>query len=176
MPLTYTTPLDVVTDELITAARMNAQIMANIRNLINPPTCRVYRSTNQSITTATSTAITFNSERFDTDAMHDVVTNTDRITINTAGLYVISGNVTFDTSATGIRELTIELNGTTAIARLSVGNRSDNYNIASVTCAYKLAATDFVKLVVYQTSGGALNVLSQANFSPEFSAVWVGLG
>jgi hypothetical protein len=50
--------------------------------------CRVYNSGNQTISNATWTDLTFDSELYDTDTMHDTSSNTNRITFTTAGVYV----------------------------------------------------------------------------------------
>lgn len=133
---------------------------------------RVYNSANESITNATLTALTFNSERFDNGGMHSTVTNTDRLTAQTAGYYLITGNVSFATSGTGDRYLYICLNGTATIIALQGGIPSGAAGqlVLNVSTVYHLAANDYVLLVVFQTSGGDLNVESSANYSPEFSA------
>lgn len=50
---------------------------------------KIYKSAGQSISSATNTDITFDLEEFDTDAYHDTVTNTHRLTVPSAGLYQI---------------------------------------------------------------------------------------
>src|SRR4029077_20051578 len=80
----------------------------------NMPAARVFHSANQSITTATETTLAFDSERFDTDTIHDTVTNNSRLTCKHAGVYVIGAHVQFDSGAAGgARYVSIMLNGTT---------------------------------------------------------------
>lgn len=142
----------------------------------SPPACRVFNSASISIAHNTTTALTFDSERFDTDAMHSTASLTGRITFNTAGLYLVTGHVGWATSASTATRLTsIRLNGSTTITEALHDNV--NQGVAqSVTTLYKFAVNDYVELVVYQFTGGALNVSAVANWTPEFSAVWVGLG
>ncbi len=137
------------------------------------PYARVYNSAAISLTTATSTALTFNSERNDTDSIHDTTTNTNRLTCNTAGRYVIAGTVEFGGNATGLRLIIIRINGTTEIARQFLAANAGTQSM-SVSTLYTLAVTDYVELVAYQSSGGALNVNAAANYSPEFSMAKVG--
>lgn len=140
------------------------------------PMCRVYNSANISIPNATATDLTFDSERFDTDSMHSTVSNTNRITFNKAGKYLVGCNVVWDAGAGVTRQVRIMLNGTTRIAYdlqdVSVAN-----NHAHVLCTfYEFAVGDYITCSVYQGSGGALNVLGGvgiANASPEFWAVLV---
>jgi hypothetical protein len=48
----------------------------------------VIKGTSQPIDTGVYTALTFDTETFDTDNMHDNTTNPTRLTVNTAGLYI----------------------------------------------------------------------------------------
>lgn len=57
--------------------------------------CRVRRTTDQSLTLDTLTAILFDTEDFDTDTMHSTVSNTDRITASTAGYYAVGAYVSW---------------------------------------------------------------------------------
>lgn len=138
------------------------------------PTCRVYRTTDQSIPNNTQTAITFDAERHDTDGLHSTVSNTGRVTITTAGVYQLTGSAHFAGNATGYRELAIRLNGATLITRARELSPTAAVGAAlNVSTAYNLGAGDYVEMTVHQTSGGALNVLTLSNDSPEFSASWI---
>ena len=46
--------------------------------------------------------------------------------------------------------------------------------VLNVATIQAMAAAGYVTLQVWQTSGGALNVLSTGNYSPEFMAHWMG--
>lgn len=172
------TPKTWAQGEYPTAAQFNTNIRDASGFLFNPPACRVYN--NAAINIATSgvaQALTFNTERYDTDSMHDVAVNTGRITFNTAGLYLVFATVEFAANATGFRQAYIRLNGVTPI--LVQTNQAPPATIGSqlnVAGVYKFAAADYVECIVQQGSGGALNVTSSANFSPEFGATWVGRG
>jgi hypothetical protein len=39
---------------------------------------------------------------------------------------------------------------------------------------YSLSVSDYLEAVVYQNSGGALNVNSAGNYSPEFGMTYLG--
>lgn len=128
---------------------------------------RVRRSTNQTIANATMTAVSFDTERWDTDAIWDSSQPT-RLTCKTAGVYVITGHVRWDNNTGGTYRLaTIRLNGTTEIAR-QTGVLSA-YGEASVSTVYKLAVNDYVELCVYQDSGGDRTLETQEAWSPEFA-------
>ena len=54
--------------------------------------CKVFFSVNQSIPNgAVPTVVTFDQEEYDTDNMHAPIPNPSRITINTAGKYLLQG-------------------------------------------------------------------------------------
>lgn len=173
----YSAPTTVTTGQLVTASLMNTDWGGNITFLANPPSCRVFN--NAVINLATSgvgVALTFNSERWDTDTIHDTVTNTDRLTCKTAGLYAIYASVEFAVNATGNRQVFIELNGATAIAAHSQLATSTIGTQITVKTIYKLAVNDYVRCIARQDSTAALNVSAFGNYSPEFGMTWVGLG
>ena len=137
---------------------------------------RVYRSTTQSITSGTPTAIGFANERFDTDAFHDTVTNNTRLTVPSgkAGKYLIGFTGEFVSNGNQERAAWIKLNGTTDIA----GHRDQTSTAGSapwewcINTIYDLAVGDYVEAIAYQNSGVSLNVDTQGNRSPEF---WIAL-
>jgi hypothetical protein len=136
--------------------------------------CRVY---NSAAFTHNSTGnwleVTFDSERFDPNAMHDTSTNTTRITAVNAGYYLIGGSVTWTANATGRRIIRILYNNTTQIAGQEGDPTTNTALQMSVATFYQLAATDYVEFGVYQNSGGNLNVNATGNTSPEFWVVKV---
>lgn len=146
----------------------------------NPkPMCRVYHNTSQSVATATWTSLAFNSERYDVGTMHSTSTNTSRITIPSGGdgVYSIGGSMQFaNGSSTGVRVAGILLNGATYLQTNGFNSVTSDATSVVVQCDYKLAAGDYIQLQAYQTSGGLLNVFSNANYSPEFWCHWVGVG
>lgn len=137
------------------------------------PACRVYNNAAISIPNNTVTALTFNSERWDTDDFHSTVTNTSRLTVPVAGLYYIHGHIQIAAGA-NVASVQIRLNGATYITRHSDPQSSTAAREMSVSTCYSLAASDYVELVVFQNSGGALNVNAVGNHSPEFGMTYLG--
>lgn len=135
---------------------------------------RVYHNAAQSIPDAATTALNFNSERFDTDVIHDTSTNNERLTCKTAGVYLISASVGFVSNATGFRALILRLNGTTFIALDERPTVNGNALRLTITTVYQLAVNDYVEALAYQTSGGALNTDQGGNYSPEFMLARLG--
>lgn len=172
--MTYNTVPDKATGDIFTEAMWDDSIKTNINNMIVPPACRVYKSSAQSIGTSSFATITFDQERFDTDGMHSTSSNTDRITIQTPGIYLVTGMVGFDSNAAGLRSAGIFMNGSTYLAAIDVpANSVGGCNLALSTI-YEFAAGDYVTLRVWQNSGGALNVLAASASSPELAAIWLG--
>lgn len=141
------------------------------------PACRVYNSANISHTTSgTAQALTFDSERFDRLAMHSTSSNTSRITIPTGwgGIYQIGASVAFTANATGYRQISIKVNGSTDIVFQNAPTTGSaiNHRLSAQTIYY-LNAGDYIEVYANQTSGGALNILAQGNHTPEFYAQWI---
>lgn len=136
------------------------QIRTNQEFFVDPPACSIYNSTTQSIATgATGTALNANSEYYDNDSMHSTVSNTSRITIQTAGRYLFIATVQFAANATGNRRLAFVVNGTTTHeSQLIAATTSANSVVLTAPRSLVLAASDYVEVVVWQTSGGNLNV------------------
>ena len=146
-----------------------ADLFTRVGSLETPAQARVYNDANISITTSgTPQALTFNSERYDTANFHDTSSNTSRLTVPTAGLYHIGGAIVWAASATGFRQLTIRLNGTTAIAQELEDIDSSVTHSMTVSTDYPLAANEYVELVVAQTAASPHNVIAAGNTSPEF--------
>jgi hypothetical protein len=171
----YTSIPTVASGNVIDPAWGNL-VDTNLDFLANPPSCRVTKAALQTITTATATAILFDTERYDTDGMHSTSSNTSRITFTTAGLYTVGGNIRWQASSTGTREIYIRLNGTTAIGYALTDIDSIIQQIQQVTTIYKFAAADYVELMVQHSNGADLNVEKANNYSPDFWATWIGIG
>lgn len=142
------------------------------------PAARVTHSVAQTVSTGGSgLALAFDTERFDTDTIHDTATQNTRLTATTAGVYLITGHIEVDAHATGQRLLGIRLNGTTFIARqVSLSNSGTSVCRLSIATIYKLAATNYVELLIFQDSGVDRTVNVTAQISPEFGMSWLGDG
>lgn len=140
------------------------------------PAARVYNDAAIDPAPGHWVTLTFNRERFDTDAMHSTSTNTGRLTVPPGGdgLYLIGGNIELNSSGgTGSSDkgLRILLNGTTVIAQVWNAMLSTGPDTSlAVSTLYALSATDFVELRVY--TEGDVDVNASGNYSPEFWAIW----
>ena len=159
----------------ITASGIN--VHTTVPAVFGDLSARVRNSAAISLTSGTAAALTFNSERFDTDTIHSTSSNTERLTATTAGKYQVTGHVEFAAGATsnGHWRLELRLNGTTVIASQD-GRFHDDIALttrATITTYYEFAATDYVELRVTQTGRDTLNVTAAGNYSPEFEMVKV---
>lgn len=139
--------------------------------LVDPPACSVFNSTTQSLTNNVVTVLTANSENYDNDAMHSTMSQTSRITAQTAGRYDLGTTVRFaGGSDTAGRLVDFLVNGTTVIDVMQVAGLNDAAatTVLSGGGSVVLAAGDFVEVRARQRSGGALNVTLT-----DFKATWI---
>ena len=163
---TVPTPLDWVanTGVFVTAALLQAGVRDPLAFLADQPRCQAYQNTPQSITTATNTSLTWDTEDYDNDGMHSLVSNTSRFTAVTAGRYVVSAQAAFTANATGIREIRILKNGTTTP---NGGRATQPANSAAITTTVQISnylipmiVGDYIEIQVNQTSGAALSMVA----------------
>ena len=120
--------------------------------------CAAFASANQIISNSTVTTLTFNSEKFDTNAFHDNVTNTGRFTIpaNYGGYYVCTLLFAFEANSTGFRRTEIWKNGSKIYQTDGNGNNNGSTDTKPITAIVNLVATDYIEFRVVQNSGGNL--------------------
>lgn len=138
------------------------------------PAARVYHDASQSIANNTETVLAFNSERFDTDTMHNNSTNNSRLTCKTAGKYIITAGIDWQEVVGGDRQVIIRLNGTTILAADRRPASSGGKCNQTITTVYDLAVNDYIEIIARHTQGDSLSVISGSNYSPEFSMVLEG--
>jgi hypothetical protein len=121
---------------------------------------RAYNDGAQSIPNNTSTAVTFNSNVFDTSSIHSTSSNTSRLTMPTAGYWQFSYKISFNSSnTTGSRIAFIRKNGSDVIGAAVFAIPSATVATSCVnTFMQNAAASDFFEVFVFQNSGGAVTV------------------
>ena len=124
--------------------------------------CAIFGTGTQTITNNTQTAITWNSENFDTDGFHSTSTNTSRITIpaGKAGKYLISGLIEVSNTTTGNWQLSIYKNG--SINRGFTLDSDDSYPSVQLSHVLDLIATDYVEIFIWQNSGTSQTIYLDA--------------
>ena len=117
--------------------------------------CKITKSASQSIPNATLTAITWNQESYDTDGMHDTVTNNTRVTFNTTGKYSVLAQAEWEIAGGVFRFLEIMKNGSGGIARVRYGAEGASENIVPYVGEFQVG--DYIELCVYQDAGGNID-------------------
>lgn len=129
--------------------------------------CQVRLGSTHSIPDTSQTILTFDTEEFDTDTMHDDVTNNSRITIVTDGLYLFTFTGFWAANSTGRRNVGLYLGGSSLMA---FDERTPNASPATTTmlivAPIACTAGNYFEIKALQTSGGALN-LSSARFTAQ---------
>ena len=126
----------------------------------------VLTDTNVVIATNTDTAITFSTEEIDVGGWHSTSTNTSRVTVNDAGVYLFIANVVNIDAAVRLL-LNIRKNGTTAIASTDTNNSGALPDDASCSVHDVAAAGDYYEMTVYHSSGGDRDA-DRITFSAQF--------
>jgi hypothetical protein len=139
---------------------------------------RVYNSANISVANNSWQALTFDTERWDTDTIHSTTTNTGRLTCFTAGTYIIIGHASFAANVAGNRGLRFVADISDATVylhtQLGLGAFAAHNTVGGISTLAQLSVDDYVTFEAYQNSGAALNVLASAQVSPEFMMMRLG--
>jgi hypothetical protein len=174
------TPSNIVLTGVNAAGTAATHVRSDHGHAYNPPACRVRHSANQNLTTGVELVVAFNTERYDTDNMHDTVTNNSRITFNTAGLYQVSAAVRIQFNAAGYRQFRVRVNGGAQFFMLTLQDPELGSQplCFSNSQPWKFAAADYIELMVLQTSGVTPLTLDADpnNGMSEFAATWIGVG
>lgn len=170
-------PLPSITaGENPTAAKLN-QWSSAIDFWSNPPQASIYQTTTStSFTTGTWGLVGFDAEIFDIvqagdSPMHDTATQNSRLYFRTAGKYVVSGQLTFVTNATGSRSVDLRMNaagsssGGTSLVLQSVAALASATTVLVPEVTYAFAAGDYVELFGLQTSGGTISSQTGQRYS-----------
>lgn len=134
------------------------QVRDDLEFFADPPQASVYNSAAQSVSNATTTTMTANSENYDNDTMHSTASNTSRIVAQTAGRFEGFANVEFAADSDGYRRVSFLVNGTTSVGGQTVAAAPTVSTRLSATRTFVLAASDYVEVQVAHTAGGALDV------------------
>jgi len=170
MAKTYNTIGTFTAGQVLTAAEMN-ELGENSNNFRVPPMCRVKQTSGASIGDASGTILSFDAEDFDTDGMHDNATNNSRITINTAGVYLVIASVRYTAGVSDDTRISIFKNG----GSVGIDERGPNNTRSGqqVMGYYDLAVADYLEAQVYQNNSAntARTIDTPYTF---LSAAWIG--
>lgn len=179
MAKTYNTIPTVNTGDVYQAASHN-NIVTNVNNYRVPPMCMIYKTAAQSIANNTGTIISWDAEYLDTDSMWS---SGATISCTTAGIYLTTVAVQWQTNTAGIRRANLQKNitGTTydTAKRVWEWNSGPMGTVGwgglSYSALVSMAANDTLAVGVVQNSGVALNINGDAtSLEVTFSMLWVG--
>lgn len=146
-----------------------------LNDCFNPPCARVrWAGVPQVIPTGASTALTFDTETWDVGSCHDNAVNNTRITCPAAGagLWIFEGGAEIAAAAAGRRELSLRINNALFIASIRVPPTAGDTTRLAISSEYRMAAGDYVELVIFQNSGAGLAITVADAYSPYLSARW----
>lgn len=129
----------------------------------------VYHNTTQSIGSGFATAIVFNSEYSDSQGWHSTSSNTDRITVGSAGYYMASCYVYYTTgggSGTYLDEIALWRDGSPIMYDRRYQEVSAYSKIFSITFPIiSASASSYFQIVLTQASGQSATVAANSMFS-----------
>ncbi len=164
-------PLPVDSQEPLTLAYYTANIAPHLYN----EGARARHSVAQAIPHNVQTTLALNSEDFDTDSIHDNAVNNSRLTCNTAGVYIITTQIQWETAAAGRRWLFLRLNGITNLGRSQVSPVASLETTQELATIARLAVTDYVEMQVTQNTGIPLNINGGALNTPILAMGRIGI-
>lgn len=135
---------------------------------------RVKNSSSQTVLNASDKALTFDTEEFDLQDMHNNTVNSSRLTAKATGLYLIIGNAIYESNTSGVRTWRLKVNNTQFIAgSVLPASTTSNATEITITSIYRLEQGDYVELIARQDSGSTLNIINSATFGATFAMVKV---
>ena len=144
------------------------------------PYCLVRNTGATSISNATETVLSWDTDVQDPDTAHDPSSNPSRITPGVAGQYICFCSGSWANNATGVRTLFFRRNGSGSdrawghIMNATDGDSTIFSNFSGETLTAN-GSSDYFEVVVAQSSGGSLDFATDSNAqSPFFGVIWVG--
>ena len=163
-------------EKSVTTAKL-ADKSVTTSKLASGPAARVASTATTAVPTgAAFVALPFNLETFDVSGMHNPTTNTSRLTIATAGLYMVGASVMWAASPKH-PEVSLRVTSGATVRMAARVSQAGEAVVAdqSVSTLVYLKAGDYVEVVVRQTGAASVNVLAQTALDkPAFWATWVG--
>lgn len=117
------------------------------------------------ITHDTWTVVAYDEEAYDTDGMHSTSVENTKITVPSAGKYLVMGLAYFDNDdeTDGIREIAFRVNGDATNYGRSTSSGLYDLSTESIV-ELSLAASDYIEMYVYQNSGNSLPLMASDTF------------
>jgi hypothetical protein len=139
------------------------------------PQARAGRATAYSVPNSGVPNVPLDTETFDTTDMHSTTVQPHCIKPTLAGVYSITATVRWQANNTASRFSAISIDGAWAASSWVTATQGQptDQNVATVA---KVDADQCVSLVVYQDSGGAVDLVQTGVQAPNLTLTWVGKG
>jgi hypothetical protein len=135
---------------------------------------RVSAIRSTSYTFAGSTTVTWNAETYDTDGMHDTITNSNRVTLQADGNYMFTAFIEMSQSATtndpGFQVRVNLKNSGGAIletwsSSMSLGSEvSTSFAYITVSGIYNCSSTDYFEVIAIESSTQTVTLTDESHF------------
>ena len=174
--LTGSYPNPLIGAGTVTGAKVDDGTLGTADFSASIPAAHVTRNSNQLLQSNIPTAVAFNSEQFDTGAIHENLANNIRLTVRVDGIYAITARVEFASNPNGNRRIFVSresaFGDTVTIAAAEGGGGTTHLQAATQA---RLEAGQALWLGTRQTSGSNLDLIA-AEDTPEFSMTWLAPG
>lgn len=168
---TVPNPITWTVGQKLTAALLNSQVRDPALFMLNAPLCVLTNSAAQTINPGVETPLTFDTEAVDSDGMHSLSTNTDRLTAVTPGWYQVAGSAGFSTQSAGSRFCAFTVNGGLDIARVETAadaSTGRGTSVVSSTILY-LGVGDYMQFQVWQNLAGITLTVGMQRLSAQWA-------
>lgn len=137
---------------------------------------RARRTTDQNIASGGAVAIVFDTEDYDNDGMWEGVTNPDRVTIQTSGIYLVIGQVHWEgPSNDGYRITYLSHSVAGYIAQSIVYHSADTMRPFSQTVStWECTAGQYFRLLVFHDKAPNLDVKADGVQAPSLQVIRIG--
>lgn len=174
--MAYTAPKQYGIEQA-TSTDLNTYQRDNLSYLFDRECCVVHNGTStQSVTVGAWTALTFNAEQLDTDAMHDTSSNTSRINTPNAGIWLCHAYIKWGNLGAAHRSTSVGIKHSTEASLSPSGEGAVSHwwyaeHGAGVSRIIE-ASSGYVEVYAYLGGGSGTNIIvAEAMSHPVFSVV-----
>lgn len=171
----WTVPATYTSGETLTGAKLNL-VRDNLLSLRNGGDhyCKLYISTNPSISNNTNTAISWDSIDFQVGTLWSIA-NPTRLTAPVTGKYLVLANTEWRANSSSLRSINITRSaGGSGQYDLQSQGASGGRSNCSAKLVLSLTATQFLTIRVFQSSGGSLTLHGGAPDRTRVSMLFLG--
>jgi hypothetical protein len=151
-------------DDALGTSDTQGATQGNIKAYVDQDKCLVTSATSSITIGSVPLAVPFNSEISDTSGLHDNSTNNSRITIASAGIYLINATVATTETNNGDGSIAIYKNGSELTRIYLDSSSTSSGQVFNITHIASLSATDYLEIFVVAISGDSTGVNGTKSF------------